>query len=256
MLNFAIREESCVAAVGAQLRDKRYGHSAIGVVLSGSFEYRAGNGCATAVPGTLILGNAAESFRCVHSERGGNRRQVARFDHRFVEDIARDVGLSEPTFRRGVVPPGNLAASAFGFMQRLALADGDREEAAYELAGLALQLDRSALMPDRVSPRNRRRVLAVVVHLESHFNQPWSLHALANLAQLSSYHFLRVFKSVVGQSPAQYILHARLRAAATHLLSSRAPVSQVALQAGFNDISHFNACFRRQFGTSPMRWRA
>ncbi len=241
--------------MGALVRDKRYGHPAIGIVLSGSFEYHADNGCATAVPGTLILGNTAESFRCVHSERGGNRRQVARFDCRFVEHIARDVGLSEPTFRTGVVPPGNLAALAFGFMQRLAL-DGDRDEAAYELAGLALQLDRSTLISDRVSPRNRQRVLAVVVHLESHFSEPWNLRALANLAQLSSYHFLRVFKSVVGQSPAQYILHARLRAAASHLLSSRAPVSQVALQAGFNDISHFNACFRRQFGASPMRWRA
>ena len=79
---------------------------------------------------------------------------------------------------------------------------------------------------------------------------------LAALIPLSVYHFLRLFKAVVGQSPSQYILHARLRAAASQLLSSRTPVFEVALRVGFNDISHFNACFRRQFGQSPMRWRA
>jgi transcriptional regulator GlxA family with amidase domain len=99
-------------------------------------------------------------------------------------------------------------------------------------------------------------VLAVVAHLESSFSEPCSLRQLADRVQLSSYHFLRLFKSVVGQSPAQYILHTRLRAAANRLLDSRAPVAQIALQSGFNDLSHFNACFRRQFGASPMRWRS
>jgi AraC family transcriptional regulator len=255
LLNFAIRDESCAAPVGVPVREKRYSQPAIGIVLSGSFEYRAKSSSATAVPGALVFGNTDETFCCRHLERGGNQRQVAKFATRFLQEIAEDLGLDEPAFRVAVVPPGELAAKGFGMMQRLAKAGEAGEEAAYELAGMALQVNRAELSLSRVSTRNQSRILGVVAHLESRFNEPWTLRELAGLVPLSVYHFLRLFKAVVGQSPSQYILHARLRAAASRLLASRAPVSEVALQAGFNDISHFNACFRRHFGQSPMRWR-
>lgn len=238
------------------VRERRYSQPALGIVLSGSFEYRAQGDSTTAVPGALVLGNTDEAFSCRHLERGGNRRQVVRFTAPLLDGIAQDLGLDEPAFRAAVVPPGELAARGFGMMQRLARPGEACVEAAYELLGLALQAKRADLMGRGVSARNRNRILSVVAHLETRFHEPWTLGELAARIPLSPYHFLRLFKAVVGQSPSQYILHARLRAAASGLLSSRAPVSEVALQAGFNDISHFNACFRRQFGQSPMRWRA
>jgi AraC family transcriptional regulator len=237
------------------VRERRYPQPALGIVLSGSFEYRANGASATAVPGALVMGNADEAFSCRHLERGGNRRQVAKFATRFLGEVALDLGLDEPTFRATVVPPGELAAKGFGIMQRLAKPGDAAAEAAYELAGMALQVNRADLIRRRVSTRDQNRILSVVAHLESRFNEPWTLQELAALVPLSVFHFLRLFKAVVGQSPSQYILHWRLRAAASRLLVSEAPVGEVALQAGFNDISHFNACFRRQFGQSPMRWR-
>lgn len=238
------------------VRERRYPQPALGIVLSGSFDYRASGGSATAVPGALVLGNADEPFSCRHLERGGNRRQVAKFASRFLHEIAADLGLDEPTFRAAVVPPGELAAKGFGIMQRLSKPGEAGAEAGYELAEMALQVNRAELLTGSVSTRNQNRILGVVAHLESCFNEPWSLQELAALVPLSVYHFLRLFKAVVGQSPSQYILHSRLRAAAARLVATQAPVSEVALQSGFNDISHFNACFRRQFGQSPMRWRA
>ncbi len=256
MLNFVIQDESCAAPVGVPVRERRYSQPALGLVLSGSFEYRANGGGTTAVPGALVMGNVDETFSCRHLERGGNRRQVVKFATRFLREIAVGLRLDEPTFRAAVVPPGELAAKGFGLMQRLAKSGEAGEEAAYELVGLALQVNRAELVCGRVSARNQNRILAVVAHLESRFHEPWTVQELAALVPLSVYHFLRLFKAVVGQSPSQYILHSRLRAAASRLLVSRAPVSEVALQSGFNDISHFNSCFRRQFGQSPMRWRA
>ena len=47
----------------------------------------------------------------------------------------------------------------------------------------------------------------------------------------------------------------RLRAAAERLQSGSAPVTEIALDAGFNDISHFNHLFRRAFAMSPGQWR-
>jgi transcriptional regulator GlxA family with amidase domain len=85
--------------------------------------------------------------------------------------------------------------------------------------------------------------------------QPCSLAKLANLVQLSPCYFLRIFKNVTGQSPTQYARNARLCAAANDLLTTRAPVADIAFTTGFNDISHFNASFRAAFGRSPTHWR-
>src|ERR1700753_3657289 len=74
-------------------REKRYRYCSLGVVLSGCFEYHAGNGAGTAVPGTLLLGNPDEAFSCVHRSAAGNRRQVAQFHGSYVDAWAGELGL-------------------------------------------------------------------------------------------------------------------------------------------------------------------
>ncbi|HEY2686156.1 MAG TPA: AraC family transcriptional regulator [Steroidobacteraceae bacterium] len=252
---YTVAEEACSPIPLSAVRDLAYRGPVVGVVMAGIFDYRAAGGATTAVPGTLLLGNANEAFRCEHRQGSGNRRQVVRFDAAILEDIASSVGLSAAKFRAAAVPPGELAARAFGCMRRLAR-DNSSDEAAYELAGLALQVNRSALLPARVPIRNQRRILEVVHQLEETYNERWSLSDLAKLAHMSTYHFLRTFKAVTGQSPNQFIMYLRLRAAANGLLNPDSAVAEIALRVGFNDISHFNACFRRAFGRAPSRWRA
>jgi membrane protein len=106
-----------------------------------------------------------------------------------------------------------------------------------------------------VSSRNQQRVLSVVRYLQVQYRESCALKSLASLARLSPFHFLRIFREVTGQSPAQYVLNIRLRAAADVLLNTRAPITEIALRSGFNDIPHFNASFRSVFGRSPMQWR-
>ena len=249
-------EQSCTPPPRKRAREKQYTRSAVGVVLSGCFEYRAHAEAATAVPGTVIFGNRGEYFSCLHRDGSGNRRQVVTFDEEFLREIAEGCGLEETRFRVAAVPPGKFSAAVFGHMRRLALKSADREESAYQLAAAALQINQSRTIAWRVSWRNQSRVLSVVRHLEGSYSEPCSLAALANRAQLSPFHFLRTFKRVTGQSPAQYVRTARLRAAANDLLTTGYSVARIALAAGFNDISHFNASFRAVFGRSPTQWRA
>jgi AraC-like DNA-binding protein len=237
------------------VREKRYAQPAVGVVLSGSFEYRAQNGAATAVPGTVILGNRAECFRCHPRDGSGNRRQVVHFDQEFLNDVAEGCGLAKARFHVAAIPPGRFSGAVFGAMRRLALDKEDHEEAAYDLAEAALLANRCGTAPTTVSTRNQQRVLSIVRHLERYYHEPWPLKTMASLARLSPCYFLRIFRTVTGQSPTQYVMNARLRAAANDLLTSRAPVSEIALKTGFNDISHFNASFRSVFGRSPTHWR-
>jgi AraC-like DNA-binding protein len=79
---------------------------------------------------------------------------------------------------------------------------------------------------------------------------------MARIAGLSRYHFLRTFKAVTGITPHQWLLRARLRDAARRLATSRDPVTEIALDVGFEDLSNFIRSFRSEFGVSPSRYRA
>ena len=91
--------------------------------------------------------------------------------------------------------------------------------------------------------------------IESDAARPISLTDLAAVAGMSKYHFLRVFRRLTGVTPHQYLISARMRRAALGLASSRRPVLDVALDAGFGDLSTFNNRFRATFGLTPTQYR-
>jgi transcriptional regulator GlxA family with amidase domain len=92
-------------------------------------------------------------------------------------------------------------------------------------------------------------------HIDAHADEPLSLASLAARARLTRFHFLRSFRAAVGVTPHQTVLAARLRRAAKLLLETRLPVTDVALEAGFGDLSNFIRTFRRVTGTSPRVFR-
>ncbi|MBN9686397.1 AraC family transcriptional regulator [Corallococcus sp. NCSPR001] len=75
-----------------------------------------------------------------------------------------------------------------------------------------------------------------------------SLDALAALAGLSRFHFLRIFQKQTGQTPRQFVI-------ATTPRTTRLPITQVSLEAGFGDLSHFTTRFMQAFGASPRAYR-
>lgn len=73
---------------------------------------------------------------------------------------------------------------------------------------------------------------------------------------MSKYHFLRIFRRITGHTPQQFILAQRMSRAATDLALQRKSITATILDNGFNDISTFNARFRRIFGEAPGSYRA
>jgi transcriptional regulator GlxA family with amidase domain len=85
---------------------------------------------------------------------------------------------------------------------------------------------------------------------------PHDLTALAAIAGLSPYHFLRAFEAAAGATPHQYLLRTRLRRAAVRLTTGSEKVLDIALDCGFGDVSNFNRAFRAEFRMNPSRYRA
>jgi AraC-like DNA-binding protein len=238
---------------GPVVVERSYASPCLGVVIAGAFDYRSQTGCGVAAKGAVVFGNAGEVFACRHLDPAGNRRAVVAFDRSALEGVANDCALPAPAFGTAVRPASRAAAAIYGAARRAAAGRLSEDEVLL-LIGQALRLShgRPARAP---SLADAARIGAVLRAMEDGFDQPLTLDELAAVAGLSRYHFVRVFRAVTGESPHQRLIGLRLRAAADRLLDTVEPVTEIAFAVGFNDLSHFNATFRRAFGRPPGVWR-
>ncbi|MEE1674173.1 AraC family transcriptional regulator [Agarivorans aestuarii] len=91
--------------------------------------------------------------------------------------------------------------------------------------------------------------------IEAHLADKLSLHQLAQLVDLSDYHFARMFKQSSGVSPHQYLSQRRIERAKHLLLNGGLSLAEVAYQTGFSSQAHFSARFKQITGNSPASFR-
>jgi AraC-like DNA-binding protein len=255
-----VRDVICTAGPHDRSFEERHDAVSIAAVMEGTFQYRTAGGRAVLAPGGLLLGNPGACFECGHEHGTGDRCLAFSFTPALAETIAAAVpGARRTTFAVPHLPP--LA----GLMPLLATAEAARDEAdAAELEELALRLagavaatladgPRPAPVPSR---RDERRISDALRRIEAEAEEPLALAELAREAGMSLYHFLRTFRQVAGVTPHQYVLRTRLNRAVVRLRTSDEPVSAIAFDAGFGDLSTFNRRFRRLMGCSPGAYRA
>lgn len=110
-------------------------------------------------------------------------------------------------------------------------------------------------VPERRAERYEEKLKLVLGHIHEHYAESITVAELAALCGFSPAHFMSVFKKYMNCGSVRYINDYRLRRAAEALLESDAPVTQVALDAGFQNISYFNRMFKRKYGASPRCYR-
>lgn len=101
-------------------------------------------------------------------------------------------------------------------------------------------------------PENIGRSIAFI---EKNLILPIHLDQIARQACMSKFHFCRIFKKYIGITPMQYVIHLRLRKAATLLRRKDLKICDIALKSGFNDLSEFNKQFKKLYGLSPSYFR-
>jgi len=231
-------------------------HHSVSYVRKGSFGYRCCGRRFELVTGSVLVGQPGDEYVCSHEHRdGGDECLSFRVDPALVESLRARPG----TWRSGALPPlpelmvlGELAQGA---------ADGSNDigldEAALcfthrfiELAGC-----RDA-RPDATRGVDRRRAVEAASWIEAHSAEAIELDDVARVSGLSAFHFLRLFTKVLGVTPHQHLLRSRLRRAARLLADESLPITGIALDVGFNDLSNFVRTFRRAAGVSPRGFRA
>lgn len=235
--------------------EEQHGWISIAVVVEGSFVYRSASGSEVMSPGSLLLGNLGQCFECGHDHGTGDRCLAFYYAPEFFERAS-----LEHTFSAHRIPA--IADVAPWIVQARRAIDCPDGAALEELAhGLPLAvvgtLGRSRQLVNSPSAADERRISAVLRFIEGNLAEPLPIELLASTAKMSEFHFLRIFKLVTQVTPHQYILRARLRKAAVRLKTgSEEKVLEIALDAGFGDLSNFNHAFRAEFGVSPTRFRS
>jgi len=230
------------------------GHS-VSYVRRGSFGCRQLGRADELVAGSVLVGHPGDEFTCTHEHHhGGDECLSFELDAALVEAI----GDSRSVWRMGAAPPlpelmvlGELAQATAEGRSDLGLDEVGIAFAA-RFADLAAGRPRDRSEP---APRDRRRAVEAALWIDAHADQPVDLDATARTVGLSPFHFLRIFVRCLGVTPHQYLIRARLRRAARLLAEDARPVTDIAYDVGFGDLSNFVRSFGRAAGVSPRRFR-
>jgi AraC family transcriptional regulator len=254
----------CTYGPGDRPFEEHFQATSISLVLAGSFVYRGEYGSSLMSSGALMLGNAGRAFECSHQHSDGDRCLSLQFDQDLFERVAHDLKVA-PRLNIGRLPPlrtlaplstrARMAAIAAERDQVSGCLPAAMEEIVLELAGAVMQIAGGSTPIAINETRGASRIARVLRQLEAASAEPAALADLARTAGLSRYHFLRTFKRVTGVTPHQWVLRTRLRHAAERLALSREPITEIALDVGFDDLSNFIRSFRTEFGVSPSRYR-
>ncbi len=104
-------------------------------------------------------------------------------------------------------------------------------------------------------PRDAR-IRQALEFMHDNLQLPLTLSELAGVAQLSNFHFLRLFREQVGEPPRRHLQTLRVARAASYLRRSDLPVGDIAYLCGFSSPAHLTAAFRREHGTTPTAFRS
>jgi len=84
---------------------------------------------------------------------------------------------------------------------------------------------------------------------------PWTIAKLAAEVGMSRSPFATKFTSFVGEPPLSYLTHWRMNLAAGYLRNEQFRISEIAERVGYESQASFSNAFKRQFATSPSRYR-
>lgn len=169
-------------------------------------------------------------------------------------------GMTMPFMRRTVL---GLCRRSAAFVKNDVLRCGVEERQFWQLARCiaGLQHEYSDLI-DRCpghSQRRKRQVFSRLqrarLYLEGNLGRVVRISELAELSNVSIWHFTKSFQAVYGENPHVAATRIRMDHAARLLLKTELAVSEVGMACGFENNCSFSRAFRASYGEPPSRFR-
>jgi AraC-like DNA-binding protein len=252
--SISVSDFRCSAGPGDKPFVERYHCHSISYVRKGSFGCQTRGRSFELVAGSILVGHPGDEYLCTHDHVCGDECLSFFLTPELVETI----GDRTEVWRIGAAPPlpelmvlGELAQAA---------ADGRSDIGLDEVGQLFASRFVEVVSGRRQKPvasaaRDRRRAVETALWIDANSHQQIDLEQAAGRADISPFHFLRLFSSVLGVTPHQYLVRSRLRHAARLLADDDISVTDVAYDVGFGDLSNFVRTFHRAAGVSPRKFR-
>jgi transcriptional regulator GlxA family with amidase domain len=104
-------------------------------------------------------------------------------------------------------------------------------------------------------PQTYRSLTQAREFMRHAYGRPVSLPDVAARANLSPYHFLRVYKRAYGETPHEFLTRLRIERAKTLLAKGSHNVTEACFQVGFSSLGSFSVLFADRVGLSPSEYR-
>jgi AraC-like DNA-binding protein len=95
----------------------------------------------------------------------------------------------------------------------------------------------------------------ILVYIQNNLQLDIKVDELANMACFSKDHFSRVFKSITGMAPCDYIIRKRIERAQFLLLTTAMRQREIIEQCGFKSASYFSRIFKKHTSYTPEKYR-
>ena len=250
----------CHAARGEPSRVEQFSAPSLSIVCSGVFGFRSERHAQLLTTDFLLLGNPGQDYEISHDHAGGDRCLIFQLDDATLAEIAGS--QRRRYFTRSVLPPLPRIASLRHLTERRLGARGPAlglEELAVTAAAYVMTEAGTGGKRGEQAPERSRRIRDGLYHalewLERSAAEDVHLADIARVAELTPFHFLRVFKHEIGVTPYRFLVRARIRRAVERLTHTEDPITRIAYDVGFGDLSNFVHTFRRELGCTPSRYR-
>lgn len=245
----------CTAGPDSKPFVEQHTSHSIAYVRKGSFGCTKRGQSFELVAGSLMIGHPGDEYVCSHDHHFCGDECLSFF---LSPELVDEIGGDAEVWRAGCAPPlpelmvlGELAQAA-----ACGASDVGLDEVGHALASRFVEVVSGRKQkPPQATARDRRRAVEIALWIDAHSHRAIELEDIAGEAGLSPFHFLRLFSNVLGVSPHQYLVRSRLRHAARLLADDERPVTDVAYDVGFADLSNFVRTFHRAAGVSPLRFR-
>lgn len=98
-------------------------------------------------------------------------------------------------------------------------------------------------------------IKTVLSYITDHYQEKLYVQDLAAQVNMNEQYFCRFFKRSIGKTPIDYINDYRLNKVIRLLEAGDAPVTEICLECGFNNMGNFQRLFKRKTGTTPLQYR-
>lgn len=98
-----------------------------------------------------------------------------------------------------------------------------------------------------------RRIVQAKLFIDKHYAEKIDLDNISDEAYFSKFHFIRLFKSIYGKTPHQYLISVRIDKA-QQMFHSNSSVSDVCFLVGFSSVTSFSTLFTKLIGKTPTQY--